>query len=107
MFSKTSAVKISSGGDISFRDFDLGRSLPLISRSTLDNLAYDRRTLQSPPLKQAVPRLSSICIRIFTSAWNEERVLDALTDAHGVWVRPMLDAVEYVLRSCAGRKFAS
>lgn len=67
-------MRIASGGDISYQDFSLGRSVAHLSRTKLDAEAFAstlKELGQPKPLDlDAVPSLQEICIRLFASSWN-------------------------------------
>lgn len=89
--SRTSAFKIISD-DISYRDHVFLPPVLRVSRSRLDQLAYDRRTL--PTHGVALPSLVSICAAIFVDAWATEGMLDGIQPQFAHYVRPILEAVE-------------
>ncbi|BGP47686.1 hypothetical protein JCM10450v2_003551 [Rhodotorula kratochvilovae] len=81
---------------IAYKDFKLGRGAPVKSRALLDAQAYAARQKDDEgELLDAVPRLSSCCLRVLVDNHGEPGVFDALDPVrHRVYAGPLLGALE-------------
>lgn len=96
----TSALKISQGGNVQFRDYSLGKSVATKSRLELDRIAYSRRKPvmldYGCPRAVAVPSLRAICRNSFANSFLAPGLLDGLDWRLASEAPAMLDEI------CAG-----
>ncbi|GAA6047032.1 hypothetical protein JCM3770_004162 [Rhodotorula araucariae] len=93
---RTTSFHHSGISGIAYKDFKLGRGAPVKSRALLDAQAYAARQREDEgELLDAVPRLSSCCLRVLVDNYGELGVFDALDPVrHRAYAAPLLGALE-------------